>query len=172
MNQDSNYNQVNSRLRSFLRSGYMKYIFIAALVVFVILMFRFYGGSSKPFSEVEQAVESQVDRVALSKEDDQTFKKEYALNAADYQGVMLLASPAHLDAEEVLLVKVKNDEQMQEVEEAIEQHIATRRKDFEGYMPEQVLLLDEALVTVRGNYIFMAISENAEEYQKAFLNGL
>ncbi len=165
-------NNHQSRHEPSFSFGYIKYIVIAALVVFVIFIFVRNSGSNKPFSEVEQAIESRIDTGALSKEDSQTFKRDYDLNASDFRGVMLYDSPSHFDAQEILLVEVEDDAQMQEVEDAIDRHIENRLNDFENYIPEQELLLKEAVVTVRGNYILMAVSEDAEEYQRAFLRAL
>ncbi len=165
-------NDRQSRQEPSFSFGYLKYIVIAALVVFVIFIFVYNSGSNKPFSEVSQAVESHIDASVLSKEDSLTFKKDYDLNASDFPGVMLYDSPSHFDAQEILLVEVEDDAQMQEVEDAIDRHIESRLSDFENYIPEQELLLKEAVVTVRGNYIFMAVSEDAEEYQRAFLKAL
>ncbi len=164
--------QSRNRLAQILSACGWKYIFIAALVVFVVLMFVFNTGSSKPFEEVESSIESQIDTSSLVKANDQTFKQDYGLNAADYEGVMLYVSSNYLEAQEILLVEVKNDDQLLEVEEAIDKRIENRRNDFEGYIPEQVLLLDDAIVTIRGNYIFLVISEDAEAYQQAFVQGL
>ncbi len=153
-------------------SDVWKYIFLAALVVFVVLMFVFNSDSNKPFSEVEASIESRIDSSSLVWGNEQTLKQDYGLDAADYEGVMLYVSVNYLEAQELLLVEVKDDEQLLEVEEAIDKRIENRRNDFEGYLPEQVLLLDDAIVTIRGNYIFLVISEDAEAYQQAFIQGL
>ncbi len=153
-------------------SDVWKYIFLAALGLFVVLMFVFNSDSSKSFSEVEASIESQIDTSSLVWANEQTFKQDYGLNEADYDGVMFYVSANYLEAQELLLVKVKNDEQLLEVEEAIDKRIENRRNDFEGYLPDEVLLLDDAIVTIRGNYIFLVISEDAEAYQQAFIQGL
>ncbi len=149
-----------------------KFIVIAALAVFIVLLFWNQSGSNRPFAEVEQAVAAQIDTEGLERADDQTFKRDYGLTASDYDGVMLYVSTFNLEAQEILLVKVQNDEQMQEVESAIDTRIENRRNDFEGYLPEQETLLDESLVTIRGDYIFLVISEDADAYQSAFLKAL
>ena len=51
---------------------------------------------------------------------------------------------------------------------AVEQRVQERKKDFEGYLPEQEKLLEEAQTSVRGNYIFYVVSSKASEYRTAF----
>ena len=50
----------------------------------------------------------------------------------------------------------------------VEQRVQERKKDFEGYLPEQEKLLEEAQTSVRGNYIFYVVSSKASEYRAAF----
>ncbi len=171
MNQSETVKSRSRLAQSFLTSGW-KYVFIAALGVFVVLMFLYNSGSDKSFAEVEASIVSQIDTTSLVWANGQTFKQDYGLNEADYEGVMLYVSASYLDAQELLLVEVKDEDQMLEVEDAIDKRIENRRNDFEGYLPEQVLLLDESIVTIRGNYIFLVISEDAEAYQQAFIQGL
>ena len=77
-----------------------------------------------------------------------------------------------MSTEEVLLIKVKDDGQMQQVMGTVERRIESRKNDFEGYSPKQMQLLEEAQVSVRGKYLFMAISPRAEEYKAAYMKSL
>jgi len=174
MNERTLSSEKNQNARPVRRDvpGWVKYVIIAALALFVVFMFLNNADSKVPFTEVEQAVESQVDFETMTRADDQTIKRDYGINAADYDGVMLYVSTFNLNAQEILLVKVKDESQMQDVEDAVDARIESRKNDFEGYLPEQAKLLDDALVTVKGDYLFMVISEDAGEYQTAFQKSL
>ena len=96
------------------------------------------------------------------------MKRYYGLNSADYEGVMLYTAESSMSAQEILLVKTKTTEQAEEVKAAVEQHRANRRNDFDGYAPDQVQLLDEAQISVRGKFVFYAVSPKAETYKSVF----
>ena len=85
---------------------------------------------------------------------------------------MYYASESNLSAEEVLLIRVRSGSQIQEVRETLEARIDSCISDFDGYVPEEVKLLEEAVLNVRGNYIFFAVAPKAEEYLEAFRNSL
>lgn len=150
----------------------LKYAALAAVIGYIVLLTVFTGGSTKPFQEIEQGVEDSIDKSKLNKSDMQALKRYYGLNAADYVGTMLYTSESTMSTEEVLLIKVKDNRQMQQVMGAVEKRIESRKNDFEGYSPKQMQLLEEAQISVRGKYLFMAISPSAEEYKAAYMRNL
>ena len=153
-------------------SGIMKYVVFVLIIAFVVLLMLYASGSSRPYEEVRQSVESALDKDSLTEQNMAALKRNFNLNAADYVGVMYYSTGANISAEEVLLVKVKNDRQIQEVTSAIEQRIESRINDFEGYAPDEVRLLEDARQSVRGTYIFYACSPKADKYMSAFNSSL
>ncbi|HAX51683.1 DUF4358 domain-containing protein [Muricomes intestini] len=151
---------------------FLKYVTLTVIIGYVVLLIVFTSGSTKPFQEIEQGVENSIDTEKLEKSDMQALKRYYGLNAADYAGVMLYTSESSMSTEEVLLIKVKDDGQMQQLMGTVERRIESRKNDFEGYSPKQMQLLEEAQVSVRGKYLFMAISPRAEEYKAAYMKSL
>lgn len=85
---------------------------------------------------------------------------------------MLYTAESSMSAQEILLVKTKTTEQAEEVKAAVEQRRANRRNDFDGYAPDQVQLLDEAQISVRGKFVFYAVSPKAETYKSVFSKSL
>lgn len=154
------------------RTEIFKYITVAAIIVYVVLMMIFASGSTKAFSEVAKGVEASLDTKNLEKQDSQALKRYYGLNSADYDGVLFYSASSSMSAEEVLMIKVKNDDQIQGVRDAINTRIANRKNDFDGYAPKQVQLLDSAQLKVRGDYIFLAVAPKADEYLSAFSKSL
>ena len=75
-----------------------------------------------------------------------------------------------LDSKELvqMVIQVKNDAQIENVTNAIAQRKAQRIEDFDSYLPEQVKLLEDSQESIRGRYIFFAVSSKASEYRSAF----
>lgn len=154
------------------RACILKYVSFALILVFVVVLMFYMSGSSKPFDEVEESVEKVLDTENLVKQEASKFKRNFGLNAADYDGVMYYSSGFSISADEVLMIKVKDSEQIQEITSAIEKRIESRKNDFEGYAPEEVKLLEDAVQSVRGNYVFFAAAPDAETYLKTFGSSL
>lgn len=150
----------------------MKYVSVVLIVLFVVLLMLFNSGSSKPFEEISQPLEKVLDKEVLQEQDAAAFKRNFGLNAADYSGVMYYSSEFSISAEEVLLIRVKSEDQIQDVVDAIDNRLESRKNDFEGYAPEQVKLLEDAQQSIRGKYIFLAVSSDAEKYLKEFSDSL
>lgn len=132
----------------------MKYILLVIIVGYLVILMLYASGSKRTFSEVSKAVSSVLDSKELVQMDDQMLKRNYGLNSADYKGVLYYSSPSSISAAEVLVIQVKND--------------AQRIEDFDSYLPEQVKLLEDSQESIRGRYIFFAVSSKASEYRSAF----
>ena len=143
----------------------MKYILLVIIVGYLVILMLYASGSKRTFSEVSKAVSSVLDSKELVQMDDQMLKRNYGLNSADYKGVLYYSSPSSISAAEVL---VKNDAQIENVTNAIAQRKAQRIEDFDSYLPEQVKLLEDSQESIRGRYIFFAVSSKASEYRSAF----
>ena len=115
---------------------------------------------------------SAVDTNNLSGQDSQALKRNFGLNSSEYSGVLYYASASGISAEEVLLIQVADSSQISQVTDALEEHVESRQQIFEGYAPEQARLLESARQSVRGSYIFFAVSENADRYMEAFAGSL
>ena len=150
----------------------MKYVAFAAIIVFIIVMMLFMSGSNKSFSEVKTSVEGALDASELTEQDTASFRRSFGLNEADYAGVAYYSAGSSILASEVLLIRVDNDSQVRTVTDAIDSRIESRKNDFASYIPEQYALLENAKISVRGNYIFYAVSEKADDYLNAFSGSL
>ena len=150
----------------------MKYILLVIIVGYLVILMLYASGSKRTFSEVSKAVSSVLDSKELVQMDDQMLKRNYGLNSADYKGVLYYSSPSSISAAEVLVIQVKNDAQIENVTNAIAQRKAQRKaqriEDFDSYLPEQVKLLEDSQESIRGRYIFFAVSSKASEYRSAF----
>ncbi len=160
--------RTNIRTKRMMAPQIMKYIIVAVILAYIAVLMAYASGSSRPFEEVEAALSSALDGSGLKKMDSQMLKRNFGLNSADYAGVMYYASESSMSAEEVLLIRVSGDSQVQEVADAVSERISSRKNAFDGYAPEQVKLLEDAQQSVRGRYVFFAVSPDAEEYRAVF----
>lgn len=100
------------------------------------------------------------------------FKRIFGLNAEDYDGVSYFKPISQMDVVELLIVKVKSDDQMETLESAVEERIEDQKKSFDGYGAAQCALLEKAIIKEKGNFLFYCTSPDAEEYCDLFLDAL
>ena len=127
------------------------------ILVYIALLLIYTSGSTKPFEEVAASVETLIDKENLVKQDAQALKRYYGLNSADYEGVLFYSAEFSISAQEVLLIEVKTEQQVQEVRDAVEERLESRKNTFEGYAPEQAQLIKQAQTQVRGKLVFMGL---------------
>lgn len=142
---------------------------VAAIVFYVFLRNR---ESTVPASDVFKKVEQTVKTEKMEKTTDRYFKKYYGLNAADYDSVLYYAPVSNMDAEELLVIKLKNSNQAEAVTDAILKRQSDKEQSFEGYAPEQYALAQDYILDVQGNYILFVVDPKAEEIDNAFAGAL
>ena len=150
----------------------LKWLFVAALCVFLYFMLSANRESRAAFSDVQEAVISAADLAPMAEGDNQTFKRLYGLSASDYENVLLYYPTTNMGAEELLLIQLKDLSQQQAVKDAIESRLDTQKKSFDGYGVDQYAMLEKAVVEVQGNYILLVVANEPAPVRKAFLGAL
>ena len=150
----------------------LKWLFVAALCVFLYFMLSANRESRAAFSDVQEAVISAADLTPMAEGDNQTFKRLYGLSASDYENVLLYYPTTNMGAEELLLIQLKDLSQQQAVKDAIESRLDTQKKSFDGYGVDQYAMLEKAVVEVQGNYILLVVANDPSPVRKAFLGAL
>lgn len=110
----------------------MRYVTLLLIVGFVALLLIYTSGSNRPFEKVEKSVEASLDKENMKRQDGTALKRNFGLNAADYDGVMYYSSEFSISSEEVLLIKAKSETQTAEISSAIEERIKTRMNVLRG----------------------------------------
>lgn len=150
----------------------LKWLFVAALCVFLYFMLSANRESRAAFSDVQEAVISAADLTTMAEGDNQTFKRLYGLSASDYENVLLYYPTTNMGAEELLLIQLKDISQQQAVKDAIENRLDTQKKSFDGYGVDQYAMLEKAVIEVQGNYILLVVADDPAPVRKAFLGAL
>ena len=77
-----------------------------------------------------------------------------------------------MDVSGLLVVKVKDPEDAEEVRAAVETYIANQKNLYKNYAPEQYALLENSILEVSGNTVFYCTAKNADALYDAFKKAL
>ena len=124
------------------------------------------------FSVLREQAEQAMDTMGMRQADAQLLRRLYGLNGGELAGWALWTSEDNMAVEELLLAECVSEAQAEQVREALEARRSTQIQNFEGYGPEQVRLLEDSIVEVRGVYVLFVVSEQAREVKDAFLGVL
>lgn len=146
----------------------LKYLMVLALIAYVAFLVSREGSNDVPVDTIEKNITKVIKTKGMTKGSAQDLKKYYGLNANDYDGMMLYIPNDVMGVDEVLVIKVKDESQTEDVEKAIENRLDTQKKSFEGYGVEQTKLLRSAVTESKGSYTLLAVSKNADSIDAAF----
>lgn len=150
----------------------IRYGLILFLIVMAIILLTGNRESSASFESVSSKVQASITSDLMQESPVRYLKKNFGLDPADYDGVLIYTPSTNMHANEVLLVKLKSTAQADMVEQAIRERIDSQIHIFEGYAPEETALLQNAVVDVRGNYILYVTDSQADSIDEVFRNSL
>ena len=146
---------------------------MAIAVISLMVMFGGNTVSNSNMADVEAAVTAEIDMTNMLQGDNKMIKRFYGLDPAQFESCILYYPTTNMMAEELLIVKLSDMGQQEQVRGAVEARIATQKTTFEGYGVEQFeMLSNNAVVEVRGNYILFVVNANSAAAQKAFLDAI
>lgn len=145
---------------------------VVVLIIFIVFLQMGVRDSNASLKTVTDNVMKTVDTKTIQESTNRMFKKFYGLNANDYEGVTLYAPKTNMDAEEVLIIKLKDSSQAEAVTKAINTRLETQKSSFEGYGVEQFDLLKKHILDVRGNFILYIVHPDAAKADQAFRDSL
>ena len=148
----------------------------AAVLLAFVYLFSMFGGdtmSSAKAEDVATAVTETIDMSNLVRADNQMVKRLYGLDPASFESCILYYPTTNMMAEELLIVKLSDMSQQEQVRAAAEARLATQKTTFEGYGVEQFdMLSNNSVIEVRGNYVLFVVNANCADARKAFLGAL
>ena len=150
----------------------LRIIMVAALLIFMIVLQVGNRSSNASLESVSQEVLGAADQEGMQESNNRMFQKFYGLDAQDYEGVTLYSPVSNMDAQELLIVKLKDSSQAEAVTQAINSRLETQMNSFEGYGIEQYAMLEDHILDVQGNFILYVVNPNAQAADDAFRNSL
>lgn len=139
-----------------------------------ILLVALSGCSSKDnipnpaVSEIGEKIAETVDLSDMKELDDNKLQKLYGINPDKIDEYWGLIPASNINAQEILVIKVKDPADIKQVEEKISERVNEQRESFKDYLPEQCFLIEQYVLKHKGNYVFLAISKDLNPVEDTF----
>lgn len=150
----------------------LKYLMVLVFVAYIVFLLAGESADDVPVKTLQEQVLKVTKEDGMTRGTTQDLKRYYGLNAEDYDGVALYIPDDVMSVRELLVVKLKDESQAGQVEEAAKERLDTQKASFEGYGAEQTSLLNAAVLETRGNYVLFTVSEDADQIFAVFKNCL
>lgn len=145
--------------------------FVLALALFALSALGQDRARSLDFAAVSARMAAEIAGQDVSALDANGFQSR--LGIAPEAGVdwLYYASDAVMDVTELLAARGE-PAQLDRLQAAVEDRLAAQLEGFRNYGPEQVALLDRAILWQRGGCLFFAVSNRADQWERVFLSCL
>lgn len=147
-------------------------ICVILTVVFIVFVTSDTPDSDKTVNEVCDSVIKVMDMNELQERKKNQFKKEFLLNPNDYDGVVYYSSDSVIQVRELLVVRLKNEEQSEQLIENIQKRIEQKITLFKGYSPEEEALLRSYVLENTRGFVLFAVCDNPEQLVQTFKDSL
>ncbi len=162
---------MKERLKELDGLDILKYGMVFVILIYIIVLLVREGGDA-PIAAVKENVLAAVGTESMSEAGTQDLKRYYGLNANDYDGMFLYLPDDVMSVNELLVIRLKDKSQAEDVQSAAQKRLDTQRESFEGYGAEQTKLITSAILESRGQYVFLAVGKDADKAYAAFKKSL
>lgn len=150
------------------KSLIVKVAFIVVLAIFLIFVYWTESAKDIPMSQIEKALLSNKYVKEMTVQTPRELERYMHIAASNYDGFFYTRSVNNLAVDEVLVVKAKSKDQLNQLKDAIDNRINQQITNYQGYAPRQVSMLKNAKTFTKGNYIFYCVSKKPDSISEDF----
>lgn len=126
----------------------------------------------KSIDEVYQEIEQTVSLKSPQCMDEEFILNYYGIDVTGLEEYVFSMSEDAAQAETVVIMKVKDSGDLEEFTNCLQTVVDDKKSEMEDYIPEQFAIVENSKVQTKDNYIWLIISENADEIADVIENGL
>lgn len=144
------------------------YRLLAVLVVVVFVgLYKVLEVKDINISEIRNAIINSTDVSVMDEDDGTKLRKLYGVNKYDLDQFIYYGPKSNMEANEILIIKPKNDSDTEKIEKAITNRINTQSDSFRNYNKEQYEILSNHILEKKEGYIILLISKDNEKIKQS-----
>lgn len=144
---------------------------VLALALFAVLALRRDRARDVDFTALSARMAAETSGQEIAAQDANGFQSRFGISPDGCGDWLYYASDAVMDVTELLVAR-GDDAELDRLQAAVEAHLDAQLEGFRNYGPEQVDLLEHAILWQRGGCLFFAVSEHADQWERVFLSCL
>ena len=149
-----------------------KGIILVLICVFMVSVFNVPQDSKETFDTVLSKTQENLDLSSLIKQDNQAIRRNLQLDPESYARIDYYKIDDVMQANEYVLVEFKDHSQQDAFKQAIQKRIDDQTNLYDGYAPDQVELLKDAIIDIHANYALYVVDPNGATMEEQFLESL
>ncbi len=150
----------------------IKSVILICMVLFIGSQIIQPSDSSASFESVQKATVKNVDLSDYDQLDNLMIKRNLSINPSDYDDIVYYRNQDAMKAQEIIIVKFKDNSQQDEFRQAVENRKRDQLNIYKGYEPDSVKLLNKSEIIIHANYALFVVHEDASTIKQQFLGSL
>lgn len=152
-----------------MKNSYKKAYSVLALIILIafVLLYKVLEVKDANMDDIRKGILETADITTMSEGDELKLRKLYYINKNDIEDFILYAPKTNMDASEILVLKAKSENDIDELKSKVEDRIEKQSNSFQSYRPEEYEVINNEILEVNGKYLVLIISEDSRNIKKA-----
>ena len=143
------------------------YILIATVLITFIALYQVLKVKDADMDSLRKNLSQVIDDKQMDIGDSSKLRKLYYISKNEVEDFILYAPKSNMDANEVLVLKGKSEEVIQQLKVKVEGRIKKQSDSFNSYRPEEYDIISNRVLDIKGKYLILIISKDAATIEAA-----
>ena len=143
------------------------YILTAAILITFIALYQVLKVKDVDMDSLRQSLSQIIDSEHMDIGDSSKLRKLYYISKNEVEDFILYAPKSNMEANEVLILKAKNEEDIEHLKVKVEERIKKQSDSFKNYRPEEYDIISNRVLDIKGKYLILIISSESEKIEAA-----
>jgi len=143
------------------------YILIATVLITFIALYQVLKVKDADMDSLRKSLSQGIDGEHMDVGDSSKLRKLYYINKNEVEDFILYAPKSNMDANEVLVLKAKSEEDIEQLKVKVEGRIKKQSDSFKSYRPEEYDIISNRVLDVKGKYLVLIISRDSATIEAA-----
>ncbi len=143
------------------------YILIATVLITFIALYQVLKVKDADMDSLRKNLSQVIDDKQMDIGDSSKLRKLYYISKNEVEDFILYAPKSNMDANEVLVLKGKSEEVIQQLKVKVEGRIKKQSDSFNSYRPEEYDIISNRVLDIKGKYLILIISKDSATIEAA-----
>lgn len=143
------------------------YILIATVLITFIALYQVLKVKDADMDSLRKNLSQVIDDKQMDIGDNSKLRKLYYISKNEVEDFILYAPKSNMDANEVLVLKGKSEEVIQQLKVKVEGRIKKQSDSFNSYRPEEYDIISNRVLDIKGKYLILIISKDSATIEAA-----
>ena len=149
-----------------------KILYTLILIMFLASVYIHGNAKDIPLQDVKALLLEEKTISSMEESSDREMLEFMNIDPAALSEYIYFQGTEALSVEELMIIKVKDTAELAALKDAVEQRIEDQISTFESYGPVQVAMLENAIISTKGHYLFYSVGKYSEKYKEVFFHAI